>query len=170
MDGNYRDQIRQWTDSQIAKIEKGSFYETSHIDEIIDAVSKNDWIDWSIKTFRITIQRVNEIRFNRIIIPMLVFPLYSELKKIRMKPPQSVEDLKNQFSNEPPSIYLQDVSICFRFGPIEEYKCPLNFSLINDPAHFYTYYREHKYFERTFNFEEYSRGVYIEYFPDGEAR
>lgn len=101
--------------------------------------------------------------------PVLVIPLISQAFNIEMRTPASIEDLHNQIDSfEPPSLILLDWQHNKMVAPCEEYCSPLDFQLLHPSQdHIYIYYREFRYLLGKFNNWEYSRAVYVEYYPNG---
>lgn len=168
MDGSYHKKVQQWADKQIDKVKEGLIYDSYHIDEILDHVPKEDWVDKAKGVFTILVQRVKERDPDRIVLPMVVFPLISKWKNLQMNPPQNMEEFTHLIDGiTPPEIYINNISTYYRFKPHEEYQCPINFSIMNEPFQYYEYYREIKFIEGIRNDWEFARGIYIEYYPNG---
>ncbi|MFZ6027928.1 MAG: hypothetical protein ACOYYS_09445 [Chloroflexota bacterium] len=99
----------------------------------------------------------------------LVFPLRLMRNKLSLQIPKDWQSIQADFSDEPPIIYLESWETTKRYVLVEEYKLPLKLDLpIDCNANFFTYYREHRYEMEMINDWEFSRCIYIEYYPNGK--
>jgi hypothetical protein len=105
----------------------------------------------------------------------VVFPLLSKWKKIRLKVPSTLEEIETELDIEPPSLFLETWETRKNYERIEEYRYPIDSNLLLDSEmtikaieNFFSYYREFRYSEALLENFEYSRCIYIEYFPNGK--
>jgi len=166
MNGNNLEIINQWFETTINALKNGSKWESNHITEILGEEPKEKWIDLSVLCMTSLTNKLRERRLERDYKILLAIPLVCDEFAASMKVPKSLVEMAEQLDIEPPGIYLSQATVVHSYKPVEEYACPVRFPLIPD-AHFYTYYREHRYIESMVNEWEFSRAIYVSYYPEG---
>ena len=99
---------------------------------------------------------------------LVVIPLQTHEDGISLEVPRSYEDLLTHLNyKEPPSLYITDSGLSKYRDVVEEYISPLPFIMPNvDYTSVAVYYRESRDQVSISRDWEYSRNIYLEYFPE----
>lgn len=155
--------IEEWIQQELGKVTIRN-PSSKHIDELlVDMPVKEDRLDISFELFGHLIKRLQEMGFPKK--PVLIIPLKSANSKIEQRTPRSQEEIEQQFSIEPPSLYLVDWDQARVKNVLEQYRVPLPFEL-NDAEGIYVTYRESRDKFAIENDWEVSRNIYVEYFSE----
>jgi hypothetical protein len=166
MEGNFHNLIIDWFEDKRISLQKGALMESNHITEIFGKQSREKWVGLSILSIQDIVQRLKDTHLAYDLKLTCVIPLISDQFRITYNVPNSVREIEAQLENESPSLYLERTSGLHHYKPVEEYVYPIRFNFINDVS-LYCYYREHRYIEGIIQEWEFSRGIYIVYYPDG---
>lgn len=143
--------------------------QTKHITDILERplIANKEIFGISLLAIRILARELQML--NNPLKAGLVIPLQSDFKQIINKVPNSFEDILIEMEkHDPPSLILESWEIARNFTITEEFRTPLKFPLFDEPLQkFYFYYREFRYERDYINDWEYSRCIFVEYYPDG---
>jgi len=158
--------IKQWLVTNLPTVSVTNPV-TIHLDELIgDTIFEKNTLTVSIDVYQTLVEQL--VALETPVKPGLVIPLVSSSRKLTMKVPLNLEELIHQRDqNEPPSLYLIDWRPNKTRVVCEEFHTPLSFNLLTIGNQVYSYYREFRYSLGIKNNWEYSRAVYVEFFPDG---
>jgi hypothetical protein len=143
----------------------GSAFITEHVDVFLSANWPDGVIGTTIKLFSSAVHFVEKesLAAN----PLITFPLKTKGKQLSMSSPHSVESLSSDLDmNEPPSLYLLSRELKLYKYDMEEYISPVTFLLPGlDYLQTKVYYREYRTTLAIKNNWEFSRVLYVEYYP-----
>jgi len=167
MVGIFDNLIHQWVKNNLNLVDTARPI-SIHITDLLSIELKSEEvIGTSISIFSRIVREI--IDLGNPVQPILTIPLISESHHILQKLPVNIDDLMLQIDYfEPPSIYLVSWNRIKKIAPVEEFKIPLGFNLFDEQdVNYYSYYREHRYAIALKESWEFTRGIYIEYYPQG---
>jgi len=157
-----RAKIEKWLDDVLNDVREGvSVHE--HIDYVLsEALPQSSTIDVSLQAFAILLRCVVERRVP--VVPGLHIRLRGLSSKITVVTPSDLQAIKEQWRFiEPPSLILQEQNFRNYLPYVEEYRCPLRFSLFTPSiAGVAAFYKESKSSPHE-DEDEFDRSVNVEY-------
>jgi hypothetical protein len=168
MDENY-ELIKQWfleNKDRVTPVHPIS----AHISDLLGRrITKKSMLSVSFASLLVVIRESKSLG-NPVKI-FLIIPLNSISNKISFQIPQDLKNIQADLCDEPPSIYLKSWEMARQSTIVEEYKIPIKLDL---PTEFedqlYVYYSECRYEIAFVNNWEFSRCIFVEYYPEGRSR
>ena len=159
--------FKDWYNETI--LERGRKYPLcAHVSEFFPAnISRDKLFEGSLALFLECVGLVKEKSLDGEVMPALVIPLLYSDKLHVWDDSISLSDQLHDM--EPPSLYLIEYKIAKYFEKVEEYRVPVELDLgwvELTKKNFSIYYRCHRSIEEIENDWEYSRAIYLEYYPD----
>ena len=161
-----RQRIELWVEANLGSVSVRNPV-SNHLDEVLGRpVERPDIIDLSLHAYAILVDQMQKLRMPAQ--PVLVIPLRSESIRLEATVPQDLPSIKSLWRQvEPPSLYLFSWDASRLLEVCEEYRAPLVFDPMPPPiAGTYAYYREFRDMAGIENNWEFTKGVYVEYFPE----
>lgn len=143
----------------------GSAFVTEHVDVFLGANWSDEVITITLKLFSGAVHFVE--KESLLANPLIAFPLNTKGNQLSMSFPLSLGALSSDLdTREPPSIYLLSRETRLYKDEVEEYTTPIPFSLPGlDYSQTKVYYREYRVALMLKNNWEFSRVLYVEYYP-----
>lgn len=137
-----------------------------HIDELLGTkVKGEEALDASLDAYRNIIAFLEKESVP--VQPSLTIILHGDNKGMNFIPPKNKEEIISQLGLEPPSIYLLSWDSSKYLSVNEQYKKPLGFNLLHHKVEgVFTYYIEYRNQIGIENDWEFSRAIYLDYFPE----
>lgn len=164
MDGYCHEKIDIWFDLMMNHFQTGKDIPSDHVTDILGERPQAEWIDMLKFCLQTVAKKLEDEKMDRKYKLIGFFPLISRANSIKMKLPRSMEEIIKQLTIQPPTIYLVDWTLDYKYYPEEEYSCPLPFEFIEDKR-FFTFFNEYRYIEHTWL----TRSINIEYYPNGRS-
>lgn len=165
MDKDIYSRVQNWITENISLV-SAKHPVSIHIDELLGRKFKGqESLRISLDAFE---QVINILLKNGVPVqPSLTIILESESKKIELNIPKNRKEIVAQLAPEPPSVYLVSWDASKYLSVIEEYKTPLPFDLLlNEVEGVITYYIEYRGSIGIENDWEFSRAIYLDYYPE----
>lgn len=154
--------IAAWLDASLDDV-RDAVAVDEHIDYVLgEAISQERTIEASLLAFSYLLQRVLEQRAP--VIPALFIRLRSLSNKMTLATPADLQAVKEQWREiEPPSLVLLGRHYRSYLPFVEEYRCPLRFSLFTPPVEgVVSYYSESKTADDE-DEDDFDRAIYVIY-------
>lgn len=156
--------LRSWMHGSLAEV---SVYNPMaiHVDELVqEEISNENVMETAVDLF---LRLVGLLHVSRMPArPILVIPLRSESETLLMNPPETENELRQQITNESPSLFLTDWNASIHMKQIETYTRPLSIGLVPSERDGFlvTYHESRSVDDR--DDRVFSRSIHVEYYPE----
>ena len=159
------EKTKAWLDGNVSSVSVSQDVSVD-LDELLDQkIERREIVALSINVFNAFLQLIQALDSPPLLV--MVIPLVSENTKLEASAPENLQQIEAQYSEfESTSVHLLDWDVLKYWNGDEEYKIPLSIpfdGLVDEGIRIY--YREFRGRTSIENHWEYSRCIYVSYYP-----